>query len=215
MCRARSAALLGAGLLLSTPALAACGGSKPAALPDDATFRSCLTAAGAAADSLDSLDARREAFAKPGAWDCVLGLSSAPARHAVLDGLFPADDPKLRTVMTAWIATRSGDGETVARDVGTVVAAADPSMPHDGAKASLRSDLDDEFQAELALVIYQHCDGELPGYDAYLARPDLKGDPSASNRYYQDMMDKGGLVADRLRSYASAIDSRRDALRAA
>ena len=206
-------ALLPALASLCLATTAGCGAAEPAALPHDADFRSCLTATGTSAGALDSYDARRSAFAKPGPWSCVLGLASDADRHRVLGGVFPADASSLLTAMTGWIATRKGDGREIATDVGTLMAAADDPLPDDAAKASLRHDLDDQFQSVVSLAIYQHCDGELPGYDAYLARPDLKGNPSAPNRYYQDLMDQGGAVADRLRGYAATIDRLRDTLR--
>lgn len=208
------AAALAAGLAALAIGLTACGASKPAALPDDASFRSCLTHAGVSPDDLDSSSTRRAAFEDAAPWDCVLALSSADDRHAVLGGVFPPDGASLLKAVTAWIDTQDDDGTTIARHVGTLVAAADDPMPSDSAKASLRSDRDDEFQSVVSLAIYQQADGTLPGYTAYLARPDLKGDPSASNRYYQNMMDKGGTTADRLRSYAATIDALRDHLRA-
>jgi len=194
--------------------LGACGAAKPAALPDDADFRSCLSQAGVSTKALDTFDARRTAFEKPAPWDCVLGLSSAGDRHAVLEGVFPSDGAALLKVMTAWIDSQKGDGEAIARDVGTLMAAADDPMPQDRDKASLRTQDDKIFDDRLALDVYLHADGKPPGYDSYLNRTDMKGHPDAQNRYFQHQLDLGGSAADRLAGYTTSIDAARNHLRA-
>ena len=206
------AALLGASAL--TAVLTACGAAKPAAVPDNGDLWSCLSQAGVSTGSLDTYAARRTAFEEPAPWDCVLQLSSPADRHAVLGGVYPADASSLLAALTAWIGTQKSDGKSLADDLGTLLAAADDPLPSDSAKASLRSQADDILQDKLSVALYQHVDGEPPGLAAYRARPDLQGDPDVLSRYYNDLMDKGGPVADRLRGYTSIIDGTRDRLRA-
>lgn len=195
-------------------ALAACGPSEPDALPDDSAFRSCLTDAGVKPDGLDSTSARRTAFEQtPAAWDCVLALKGPGDRRAVLGGLFTPDESSRVAPLTAWINTQNGEGEAIAKDVGTLLAASDEPMPDDSDKASLRSQADGILNDRLALVVYLHADGTPPGYDAYLHRPDMEGQPDAQNRYVQHQLDLGGPAADRLGTYSDEIAQQRADLR--
>jgi len=201
-------------MLASLGAFAACGATKPVALPDDASFRACLSKHGVSPDNLDSFATRRKAFAQPAPWDCVGALPTAGDRHAVLKDVFPPDDAALLTVLTAWINAQDADGADIAKNVGTLVAAADDPMPSDPGKNSARHNEDEAFQARLAMAIYRHKDGDLAGYADFVTTHHLEGDASAPFRYYNHVMNEGGPVADRLSGYASAIDAVRDHLRA-
>ena len=185
--------------------LTACGADHPEALPDDTTFRSCLTRADVPPKSLDTFDARRKAFAVPGPWDCVLALGSAGDRHDALEGVFATDGTALRKALTSWVDVQERDGQAVADDLGKLLAAAEEPVPDHGDDAVLRAQEDDIFADRLALIIYLGADGTPPGYDAYLARPDMSGRSDAQNRFFQNLMDKGGDAADRLRAYSNDI----------
>jgi hypothetical protein len=204
---------LSAAVLACLAATAACGSSDPQALPDDAAFRSCLTKAGVSPSKLDSSDARRAAFHAAEPWGCVLNLASPDDRHAVLAGLFKPDDDSLIAPLTAWIDEQDGDGDSIAADVGKLLAAVDEPLPDDSDAASLRSQDDGILNDRLALIIYLHADGKPPGYDAYLARPDMKGKPDAQNRYVQAQLRAGGPAADRLGDYSDTISQERADLR--
>lgn len=205
--------VLSAAVLASLAATAGCGSSDPQALPDDPAFRSCLTKAGVSPTKLDSSDARRTAFQAAKPWDCVLELSSPEDRHAVLAGLFKPDDDSLVSPLTAWINEQNGRGESIAGNVGKLLAAADEPLPQDADEASLRSQADGILNDRLALIIYLHADGKPPGYDTYLGRPDMKGEPDAQNRYVQAQLRAGGPAADRLGDYSATIAQERADLR--
>jgi hypothetical protein len=72
----------------------------------------------------------------------------------------------------------------------------------------------DTVQHELALALYvkAHADDPVFGKDFtdYMSRPDLAGNPSAANRYFEHLMDQGGKTADELREYAAIINGSRD-----
>jgi hypothetical protein len=199
-------------LLLPAFALAGCGSSEPAALPHDAAFRSCLTNAGVSPDKLDSVDARRTAFREAAPWGCLLTLRDVSDRRAVLDTVFTPDSTEVIAPLTAWLGTAKGAADDVARDLGTLLASTDTTLPHDKGDAADLAAAKTGQEERLAIPLYQRFDGALPGYATYMAQPEHKNDPRSPNLYFTKLVTQGGKAADTLRGYWRIIDQTRDAL---
>lgn len=192
----------------------AAGCSDVDALPEDAAFQDCLSAAGIDPDAAEDAEGRRVSFDEPAAMDCLLDPVEADGRNAALSGVFT--DEQLRPVLLDWIASHGDrDGEELARQAGELLGAADGEQPDDFAV----SWSDEQLHEDLALTIYVQDQGEPASYREWLDDPAEQqsvsaSDPVAASTQYLKWLSQQGdreqATAEEIRRLQDLVNDSRD-----